>query len=72
MIFKIIIWKTNVKRNRAQKYFNVLQYTVFHFINFIFKDLRTFIFMLLCKMNLIIQILSEGYIQFAMKCFQTI
>lgn len=40
MIFKIIIWKTNVKRNRAQKYFNVLQSTVFHFINFIFKDLR--------------------------------
>lgn len=40
MIFKIIIWKTNVKRNRAQKYFNVLQSTVFHFITFIFKDLR--------------------------------
>lgn len=37
MIFKIIIWKTNVKRNRAHKYFNVLQSTVFHFINFVYS-----------------------------------
>lgn len=70
------IYKINVQVNRALKYLHLLPSTTLHFISFIIlMPLLTINFyytVLSYKMSLIIQILSEVNIQFAMTYFQII